>query len=129
MVRNFDLTVDRQPGLTRMLVSGFMNYDEALQYARQLYASPEMAQRLSACRSLIISDHNLNLIGTRYSYRDYEEFYQQTFAPLQISNEELLLIPDIIIQNEEDDDAAPTEREEAPTKNNSNTGDFDEDFW
>ena len=42
LVRNFDLQLDDDEGLRRMLVSGFLNYDEALQYARKLYAeAPE----------------------------------------------------------------------------------------
>ena len=128
MVRNFDLQVDRQPGISRILISGFLNYDEALQYARQLYASTDMAAKLRHCRSLIISDHNLALIGTRYSYKDYDEFYQRTFAPLTISDEELLQIPDAIIPAETDDEETPEEPQ--PVKPTGNNGDiFDEDFW
>ena len=135
MVRNFDLTIDRQPGITRMLISGFLNYDEALQYARRLYADEAMAAVVHQCRSLIISDHNLSLIGTRYSYKDYDEFYQRTFAPLQISNEDLLEIPETIEQQEgeeEEADDADNENGNAPVKQQQpvNNGDiFDEDFW
>ncbi len=133
MVRNFDLTVDRQPGITRMLVSGFLNYDEALQYARRLYADETMASFIHQCRSLIISDYNLKLIGTRYSYKDYDEFYERTFAPLQISNEDLLEIPEAIEQEEGEDesDNADEENDNAPVRQQpANNGDiFDEDFW
>ena len=38
LVRNFDIQIDEDHGLHRMLISGFLSYDEALQYARQLYA-------------------------------------------------------------------------------------------
>lgn len=37
IVRNFDIVIDELNGMHRMMVSGFRNYDEALQYARQLY--------------------------------------------------------------------------------------------
>ena len=129
MVRNFDLTIDRQPGFNRMLISGFLNYDEALQYARQLYAEPNMIERLHGCRSIIISQANLNLVGTRYSYNDYEEFYQRTFAPLEISNEELLQIPEAIEQEEEDEEDG--EETDMPQMQPSNNGGdiFDEDFY
>ena len=39
LVRNFEITTDEDQGLQRMLISGFLSYDEALQYARQLYAN------------------------------------------------------------------------------------------
>lgn len=129
-VRNFELNINRQAGINRMTVSGFLNYDEALQYARKLYAEPDIADKLRSCRRLIISDHNLSLIGTRYSYKDYEEFYERTFMPLQISEEDLLDKPETIEQEEEreeteeEDESAPTEQPK------SNGGDiFDEDFF
>ena len=147
LVRNFDLNIERLQGFSRLAISGFLNFDEALQYARQLYAAEGMATILRPCRSLVISDINLALIGTRYSYKDYDEFYEQTFLPLQISNEELLQIPEgMDIINEEDaDDSEDTENSESEgteegTGNNGeapaqqqqqqNGGfDFDEDFW
>ena len=141
LVRNFDLNIERLQGFSRLAISGFLNFDEALQYARQLYAAEGMAETLRPCRSLVISDINLALIGTRYSYKDYDEFYEKTFMPLQISNEELLQIPeDIEILNEEDIDDTESEgtedggdsNEEAPAQpqQQQNGGfDFDPDFW
>ena len=82
LVRNFDLNIERMQGANRMAISGFLNYDEARQYANQLYAAEAMKLLLKPCRSLIISDHNLALIGTRYSYKDYDEFYDRFFQPL-----------------------------------------------
>ena len=38
LVRNFDLEIEREQGFSRMLIRGFLSFDEALQYARQLYA-------------------------------------------------------------------------------------------
>ena len=129
-VRNFELNVDRQPGLTRMLISGFLNFDEALQYARKLYADESMTPYVRQCRHLIISDRNLSLIGTRYSYKDYDEFYERTFAPLQISNEELLEIPETIESEAEEGEDESTEEDNDTTPQNRNGGDiFDEDFW
>ena len=141
LVRNFDLNIERLQGFSRLAISGFLNFDEALQYARQLYAAEGMAETLRPCRSLVISDINLALIGTRYSYKDYDEFYEKTFMPLQISNEELLQIPeDMEILNEEDIDDTESEgtedggdsNEEAPAQpqQQQNGGfDFDPDFW
>ena len=72
LVRNFDIEMDQDAnGLCRMLISGFLNYDEARQYARQLYAADgQLATMLHACRSLIVSEQNLRLLGTTYSARN-----------------------------------------------------------
>ena len=142
LVRNFDLNIERMQGFSRLAISGFLSFDEALQYARQLYAAEGMTTVLRPCRSLVISDANLALIGTRYSYKDYDEFYEQTFMPLQICNEELLQIPeDQEYLNEEDiDDSEGTEGSENSEENNgeapaqpqnqqNNSFDFDPDFW
>lgn len=128
LVRNFDLNIERQPGISRLTISGFLNYDEARQYAHQLYAAKELAPLLKRCRSIIINEHNMGLIGTRYSYKDYDDFYERTFMPLKISNKELLQIPESIEQPEE------PEEEDSGQEGNSdnNTADplFDDlDFF
>ena len=128
LVRNFDISIEQVPGLHRMTVSGFLSYDEALQYARQLYADDHIRGVVKSCRSFVISPHNLALIGTRYSYRDYDEFYERTFLPLQISNEELLQIPETLPQPEDDDeDFLPGEKPAEPDKQQSADDDFDFD--
>ena len=132
LVRNFDLSIEQEYGLHRMLISGFLNYDEALQYARKLHASEAMTKLLSQCHSLIISQQNLALIGARYSYNDYLKFYEKTFTPLKISNEQLLNIPEATqLPDEEDDEEVlgeETEEAEEPTQR-GNDLDFGEDFW
>ncbi len=129
-VRNFDISVDRQPGISRMQISGFLNFDEALQYARKLYADEVMVSKLKGCRSLVISEKNLSMIGARYSYKDYDDFYERVFAPIQISNEELLDQPEIIIQEEESQEGESTEEEEEETPQQPANGDiFGDDFW
>ena len=84
-----------------------------------------MSRMLRHCRSLVISDHNLTLIGTRYSYKDYDEFYERVFLPMPISNEELLNIPTYM--GEENDDEASDEeiQDEGPVQND----DDDFDLW
>ncbi len=124
LVRNFDLNIEQLgPGFHRMAISGFLNFDEALQYARQLHASPEMADILRHCRSIVISEHNLSLIGTRYSYSDYDEFYEHYLLPLPISNEELLQIPEGIEPIDPDDIDVP--EEESPDSQTPTSDDFD----
>lgn len=127
MVRNFEMDIEKEGDIHRMIIGGFMNYDEALQYARRMHADDSLRPHLQHTRSLIISQQNLKLIGTRYSYNDYEEFYEKTFAPLSISNEELLEIPENTepidpedIQDEPGDSEAPE---------GSDFPDFDDDLF
>lgn len=96
MVRNFDLTVDEDNGLNRMMVSGFQNYDEALQYVRQLYSDKNLARKLVGCHRIIISEDNMKLLGTKYSYAEYEKFFDQKFAPLRVTSEPLLTMPESV---------------------------------
>lgn len=93
IVRNFDITTDEQGGLQRMIVGGFLSYDEALQYARQLYGNAGIARMVAKARAIIISDANLELLGTQYSYNDYDKFYEQHFVPLKVSTVRLLTEP------------------------------------
>ena len=142
LVRNFDIVLDEDNGLHRMRISGFLNYDEALQYARQLYADNDMADRLKPCHSLIISEKNLGLIGSRFSYDDYLQFYEETFVPMEVSKEQLLTEPSDVeapdIEDfgssegesqqegtEEDDDLFPAQKQQPKVQD----FDFGDDFW
>lgn len=84
VVRNFDLEIVKANGIAQMQVKGFVSYDEAHAYAQKLYADPHMSVTLKNIRSLIISENNLKLLGTEFSFDDYKEFYDKTFAPLQV---------------------------------------------
>lgn len=84
MVRNFDIEVREDRGLSMMLVRGFLSYDEVHAYVQHLYADEYMRTRLEGIRSLLISDDNLKLIGTTYSFDDYKEFYDQHYAPMEV---------------------------------------------
>ena len=140
LVRSFDITIDEDEGMHRMHISGFLSYDEAMQYARQLYADKQMVERLKGCRSLIISETNLALLGTRFSYDDYQQFYEDTFVPMKISEQKLLIDPAEIEQpdvedidvpseqkteQEDDDDLFPTEKPQPKVQD----FEFGDDFW
>ena len=139
LVRNFEITTDQDNGISRMMVSGFLNYDEALQYARQLYADSDMSDKLRGLRRLIISETNLKLLGLTISYQEYQEFFDKVFAPMQVTTEQLLDNPETIQQPDEEDEGDKQEASESPdddlfnnnVNGNTNTGgyDFDEDFY
>ena len=111
MVRNFDITIDDVDGLSRMQVSGFRNFDEALQYARQFYQQQNIVERLGKSRTIIVSEQNLPLLGQQFSYDDYDEFYAEHFAPLKISTAPLLSEPAEIGYEKEPDFASPADEE------------------
>ena len=140
LVRSFDITIDEDEGMHRMHISGFLSYDEAMQYARQLYADQQMAEKLKDCRSLIISETNLALLGIRFSYEDYQQFYEDTFVPMKISEQKLLIDPaeielpdaeDIDVpsaqepEQEDSDDLFPSERPQQKVQD----FEFGDDFW
>ena len=115
MVRNFDIEIEQADGLNRMLVKGFRNYDEALQYARQLQKQKQLMKLVGKSRQIVISDVNLPMLGKQFSYADYAKFYEKNFAPLKIASEDLLEIPEVTV----------TEPDESETK--KPLDDFDEE--
>ena len=96
LVRNFEIAREEVEGLERMVISGFKSYDEALQYARQLYSNNNILRLTRKARAIIISDSNKELLGTQYSYNDYDNFYEKHFVPLRISTMRLLSEPETI---------------------------------
>jgi len=130
LVRNFEIVTDQDPnGLCRMIISGFLSYDEARQYAHLLFAAGgQLATLLKQCRSLIISERNLPLLGTAFSYADYELFFEKKLAPIEISKDPLLEEPETIIQRKDPDEEKPAQQQDEP-QNDDPLFDFDEDFW
>jgi len=82
MVRSFDIDIENSYGMHHMIVSGFRNFDEARQYSRLLLQQEGVRRVMGKARPIVISEENLQLIGTRYSYNDYDTFYVSHFAPL-----------------------------------------------
>lgn len=54
----------------------------------------------------MISDANLELLGTQYSYNDYDKFYEQHFVPLRISTVKLLTEPATIEYKSAEDEGS-----------------------
>ena len=122
VVRNFDLAIEDANGLRRMVVRGFRNYDEALQYARGLSEQAGLQQLLSGCKAIVISDRNLPLLGTNFSYADYQDFYDKNFAPLKISSQPLLTEPIHVAPKEDAErETSASAEAKAGNENNSNT--------
>jgi len=114
VVRNFDIEIADLDGLHQMQLSGFRSFDEAYQYAREIYETPALARLAGKAKTIIISDKNLQLIGTHFSYKDYEDFYAKNFAPLKVSKRYLLSEPAEV--------ATPREQEDTPLKEEESSG-------
>ena len=117
LVRNFEINIEEADGLRRITISGFRNYDEALQYARQLHTQAAVTRLVGKNRSLIVSENNLPLLGRQFSYADYDKFYAKHFAPLKTSDEPLLNEPDAVTTPE-----APSSNKEDDSKQNKADG-------
>ena len=114
IVRNFEISFDDDNMLRRLVVSGFRNYDEAWQYARHLHTQTALRQLAEKARSLVISEENLALIGTNFSYADYQAFYDEHFAPLETVKQPLLNEPVWNLRDSEDEPSAKPAEEKTP---------------
>ena len=132
LVRNFEIVVNDDGIVHRLTVSGFRSYDEVLQYVRRLYDEPGMAARLKDCRGVIVSEDNLPLLGTRFSYDDYDRFYQETLGPVKTDTHPLLNRPETIVeQPAETDDVTDSHQPSESSVGNDQPVviDFDDDFY
>ena len=132
LVRNFEIQIDHDGELHRMTVSGFLSYDEALQYARMLYGNETLRRYTAGAMRLIVSEQNLPLLGTQYTYDEYQQFYERELAPLQVSKDNLLIDPEAVDAPDIEDElpAKPVEQPTPATqKKQQKVLDFDDDFW
>lgn len=111
LVRDFNIVIDDLSGIHRMQISGFNNYDEARQYANQLFQQSVVLKLIGKARAFIISMTNLPLLGAQYSYDDYSKFYNNHFAPLKISTSRLLTEPSEVVTQPGQEKLPSTEKE------------------
>lgn len=79
MVRNFDMAFRHEYGIGMLIISEFLNFDEAYLYRKRLYAEGDMASRLEGINTLIITKENLELLLKYYSFDEYTDFYNAHF--------------------------------------------------
>ena len=103
MVRNFELEISDLDDVSMLIVKGFNSYDEVHAYVQKLYADRHMATILEGIRSLLILEDNLNMLGSKYSFDDYRQFYEEKFPPMTIP-EELRIDDGTIIRGEDEVD-------------------------
>ena len=129
MVRNFDLSVSREKDITSLRVKGFNNFDEAHNYAQKLFGDKYLAKVLKHTRVVLISEDNLELLGGRYSYNDYQKFYEQTFAPLKINPDLPLDTEGGPIEQHYEDEYSDEELEEMQNEDGESSSDDDDGEW
>lgn len=128
-IRNFDIGVSTAEGLTMMQVAGFSSFDEAHAYAQQLFTDAPLAAQLVRTRLVLISQSNLELLGTTYSFDDYRAFYDKTFAPLKINPQLPLDIEEGPVEQHYEDEYTPDELEEQTGGGSTDDTDDDGGEW
>jgi tetratricopeptide (TPR) repeat protein len=136
MVRNFDIQIENIDNIHRMVIKGFLNYEEALQYARELHRQAAVIKLAQKARPIIISSKNLPLIGNQFSYEDYEKFYNKHFAPIKATTSNLLTEPAKIITTGKEEEAAPlptieknVEKKTTEKKTEEKTFDLEDEYY
>ena len=127
VVRGFDMSVTNDNGLSQFRVEGFNSYDEVHAYAQRVFKSASMHAFLNKCRVLLISKHNLDLIGTAFSINDYQKFFDKTFAPIKIPDSQPVDAPPV--KQRYEDELTPEQLENINNSNNTDTGDDDGGEW
>lgn len=129
MVRNFEIAQLRDPEITQFHISGFNSFDEAHSYAQQLHASPDMAGIVRGIRLFVISAENLELLGTTYSFDDYQAFYDKTFAPMKLNPQLPLDMQDMPPEQHYEDEYTPEELDRINSGEEEEIIDGDDGEW
>lgn len=94
LVRNFEIQIEEVGGMRQMRLTGFLNFEEAYEYARQLFANQAVVRQTNGkAVPIIISAKNEELIGKPFSYKDYEDFYAQNFNKVELPKRNTLFEP------------------------------------
>lgn len=79
MVRNFDLDFRHEQGIGMLVVSEFLNFDEAYLYRKRLYSEGNIASVMRGMNILIITEENLQILLKYYSFNEYSEFFDENY--------------------------------------------------
>ena len=126
LVRNFDLELYQERGNYQMRIKGFYSYEEAHAYEQQLMKDSAFVAVAHGAEPILISDHNLQLIGIKYTMGQYKQYYEKHFAPAAKIKQELRILdqqPDNFIwdEYEEVDDT------KTPVNTDDDDGEYDGD--
>lgn len=124
VVRGFDMVVENGEGISQFRIAGFNSYDEAHAYAQRCYKSADLLPYLQKGRVFLISKANLDLLGIRFSFNDYQKYFDETFAPLELKPGQAIeeLAP---VEQHYEDEYSPEELEQM--NNGSGSDDYSDD--
>ena len=80
-------TATKKGSLVEFRISGFNSYDEAHQYAQDIYRDKQLRPQLRRAKMFLISQKNLELIPAVYSFSDYQQFFTKYYAPMKLNPE------------------------------------------
>lgn len=131
MVRNFDLQIENIDNIHRIVVKGFLNYNEALQYARELHKQTSVIKLAQKARPIIISNQNLPLLGNQFSYEDYDKFYNKNFTPIKSNTSNLFTEPTkiVTIEDKEEIEPLPKIEKKEDKKTEKKTFDIEDEYY
>lgn len=87
LIRNFEIELTQDMGISQMRISGFYNFDEVHTYEQKLFLDSAFKSVAAHVEPIIISDHNLKLINIKYSWEQYKEFYKLHYIPSQVKED------------------------------------------
>lgn len=129
MARGFDLSIQKNGGITQFRIGGFNNFEESHAYAQKIFADTLLIQRLKPARVLLISEENLELLGTLFSYDDYKAFYDQHFSPMEINPELPVVFEEEVIEQRYEDEFSPEELEQMEADKEEESSGSDDGEW
>ena len=83
-VRNFETSTLSHKPTSQLSVKGFQSFDEAYHYATELFRDSSLRALRAPVHPVIISDQNMQLVGTKYTMEEYLLFYTRHFIPVRI---------------------------------------------
>lgn len=83
--RGFEISKERDKDITQFRVSGFRNFDDVHNYTQHIFRDEKLGPVLRNARIELISEANLQKLGTQFSFEEYRHFYDSCFAPLKLN--------------------------------------------
>lgn len=135
-VRNFEIGQTVQEGLGEIIIKGFNNFDEAHSYVQMLYSDAAMQRSLRGTRIIVISNDNMQKLGTDYSISDYQKFYDRNFAPIKLKpglmldrQTDIYQSEDTLPESNEEQKGNDKKLDENDTGNDENDNNDNDDGW
>lgn len=108
MVRGFELSFEKGKYLSQFRIAGFNTYEEAHVYAQKIYGEAKLRSFFDKGRIVLISEANLPLLGKTVSYDQYQAFFDENYAPLELPEDIQTLLEEPEVNTIYEDEQTPT---------------------